>query len=499
MPDHSTNTQTAERWRNLLLLLPFLVLLVIQLTHHEMWKDELNAFGIAASSPTIPSLFDHVHYEGHPWLWYGLLWLVAKVTPSPIGMKVLEGIIGAGILLMISNVSPFSRWEKVMLLLSYFFTFEYTVMSRMYGLMVLLLMLYLRDRVQNPQGLLGKAMLLGLLCNTDLMGWILCAGLSTELLLSWFGSNEANPRPPMRTILQGVALYLVLAAFAFWSMRPYDTVSTRTTGHPLEHWNDLRNLAAMLVRYIAGPYSPIRWGWNQAFWNYVFRPQPYAYAFVPMVLAAYWLTFRHRWNLLANVAVTIVCAVAFGHLIYGGSVRHFGVTFLAFFASVWILRAQEHRLPIMAYVLIGFTTIAGVWTNVLEWRRPFSNAENTTQWLRAQRLDQMPIAGTPDISLANIAELLQRPVYFLDCRCSDTFLLYSKRRDNFSPSDIPQRLATAGEALHTKDLLYIGITPLTESETIKLQDLGVHVRLLQSFLGAVAIDEDYYIYRATSK
>jgi hypothetical protein len=494
----TTSPETADRRRNFLLVLPFLILFLVQLAHHQLWRDELNAFGLAAASPTLSSLFHHVHYEGHPWLWYGLLWLVTKVTPSPLGMQVLQALIGTGVLLMIGLFSPFSRIEKTLLLLSYFVTFEYTVMSRLYGLIVLLLLLYLRDHVQHPQALLIKALLLGLLCNADLMGWILCTGLVAEILIARFVQKQITTQPTAKERLQAAALFLALAGFGLWSMRPYKSVSVRTTGRIFQFARDPHHLVTITARYIVGPFWPIRWSWHDGyFWNYIFWARPYAYLFIPVVLGLYWISFRKQWNLLANVAITVVCAIAFGHLIYEGSVRHFGVTFLAFIASLWILRAQQRRLPMAAYLLLGISALTGIWTNVLEWRRPFSNAQHVAQWLGEQHLDQRPIAGAPDTSVSGIATVLHRPVYFLDCNCSDLFVLFSNRRDNFSPNDIPQRLAAAPGALHTQSLLYIDVTPLTAQQLATMQQMGLEITFIRSFTGALIYDENYFLYNVS--
>ena len=58
----------SEWLANLLLTLPFLILYWVDLAHHTLFFDELNAWAIAAASPTLPKLFHLVHYEGHPWL-----------------------------------------------------------------------------------------------------------------------------------------------------------------------------------------------------------------------------------------------------------------------------------------------------------------------------------------------------------------------------------------------------------------------------------------------
>jgi hypothetical protein len=52
---------TSERLGNLPLTLPFLLLYWTDLAHHTLFFDELNAWAIAAASPTLPALFHLIH------------------------------------------------------------------------------------------------------------------------------------------------------------------------------------------------------------------------------------------------------------------------------------------------------------------------------------------------------------------------------------------------------------------------------------------------------
>ena len=71
-------------------------LLIVNAAHREMWHDEINAFEIALHSPTLPALFHNLHYEGHPPLWYLLLWFASSLGTSPLiaqvaAMPILTG------------------------------------------------------------------------------------------------------------------------------------------------------------------------------------------------------------------------------------------------------------------------------------------------------------------------------------------------------------------------------------------------------------------------
>ncbi len=483
---------------DLLLVTAFIVLFLVQLAHHEMWRDELNAFGIALASPTLSSLFWHIHYEGHPWLWYFLLWIVTRLTTSLVGMRILQALIGISVYVIIGLGSPFSRREKILLFLCYFISFEYTVVSRMYGVMLLLLLIYIRQRALHPERVLTGALLLGFMASTDIVGILLSGALFVEYSFSALTPENGASTPVRQRVALGAAIYLGLTAVSVWSLIPSPNVSWRTTEHPLEYARDLKHLGEVVVRSVAMPYFPeFQPG---SFWNVVttrHNPLLLLSPFVPLVLGGYYLLFRPRRNLLLLIGLTILASVAFGHLIYTGSLRHYGITFLAFLAALWLLRSQTSRLPWIAWALLGLTAIGGLYAGVEAWLRPFSNSGVTARWLIANDLDRAPLVGAPDVLVVSVAELLNRPIYMLDCNCSDTYLLFSKRRDSFNRSQIPDRLEMAARAIHETSFLYLGMRPFTGDEESALRNKALMAQPLASFTGA-QVDEDFLVYRISA-
>ena len=481
---------------DLLFTAPFIGLFLVQLAHHKMWRDELNAFGIALASPSLPSLFWHVHYEGHPWLWYALLWVVSRFTPLPMGMKILEAFIGTAIYLLIGVGSPFGRIEKLLLFLSYFISFEYTVITRMYGVLLLVLLLYLRQRVLHPDRFLGNAMLLGLLASTDINGFILSFALLIEYVLSFAVPPKLVQTPAKRHIVYGFLCYFGLAAISIWSLKPAPDISWRTTGHLFEFATDWQHLLLTLSRYVVLPYFPIRLPTSGYFWNPRIATHPLVFlSLVPLVLATYYAIFRRHRNFLLFMGFMLASSIAFGHLIYDGSMRHFGMMFLAFLAGIWILRSQSQKLPTLSYLLLGLSATAGIIAGVESWHRPFSNAEAAANWIKANHLDTTAIAGTPDTSVAGVAELLRRPVYFLDCNCIDSVLLFSIRRDDFTTSQISDRLLVAKNSLNVSSFIFVGTVPLSAAQESQIKRKGLIPDPLASFTGAEAEGEDFHIYR----
>ena len=83
-----------------------------------MWRDELQAFTVAAASNTPLDLFAKLKYEGHPGLWHLLLWVVTRFTTDPVAMRVLHLVIALGDWVLVWRLSPFRPVGKLLLLLS---------------------------------------------------------------------------------------------------------------------------------------------------------------------------------------------------------------------------------------------------------------------------------------------------------------------------------------------------------------------------------------------
>ncbi len=480
------------------LTVPFILLYLVQLAHHQLWRDELQAFGLAASSATLPKLLHLVHYEGHPWLWYFLLWIVSRITVLSLGMKVLEGCIGVAIYLLIGIGSAFTRFQKVLLFLSYFVSFEYTVLSRMYGVMLLLALLYVRRRALHPTQVIGNAVLLGLLANSDMMGLILAVGFVSEFALSDTRSkmSHVNDNGVLRHRLTIAATVLAsLFAMSILSLLPAKDIGMRTTGRFFAEAGSRSHILEALIDYTVLPYFPTFTGIKGHYWGAVAGPGwRYYQVGIFLVLGIYWLVLRRHRSLLALVGTTWLLAVVFADLFYLGMTRHFGVTFLAFLAALWLLRSAGESLPWVVYGLLLLSAAGGIEAGIAAWHRPFSNAEATAAWLTSHHYEAQPLVGTPDTSAAGVAILLHRPIYLLDCNCSNTFVHFSKQRDTFSTEQIPARLLLAASGLTSDHFLFIKAGPIASSEWAADKSEGFSVTPLAQFTGAEAGHEDFYIY-----
>ena len=82
-------------------------------SHHEMWRDEIQAWLIARDSGSIFELFAHLKYEGHPGLWHLFLMPLTRITHSPVIMQVFHLPDCGGYRLSLRPLRPFQPSPEI--------------------------------------------------------------------------------------------------------------------------------------------------------------------------------------------------------------------------------------------------------------------------------------------------------------------------------------------------------------------------------------------------
>lgn len=494
-------------WKTLAVILPFLLLFWLNIAHHTMFFDEVNAWGISAASPDLKTLFHYVHFEGHPWLWYFILWFPSRLTHDPVGMKWVEAALGTAIILVIGTLSPFTYKQRALILSSYFLLWEYTVMCRMYSVMLLLVLFYVWRRARSLDGVVGNCVLLGLAGNTDMTGVLLAGALLVEYAYSsWTETPQATRATEWRALARrwapGLLVFVALVGLSVASLWPAKQISWQSSGHLGSQALNRHRIDRSVGDMIAAPWWPISTKFPHHFWETNVTEAHWLYLLIPVVLYGYWRIFRRDRNLLLLMGCTLVFGMLFADVVYEGRVRHWGICFVAFLVGLWIQGARaryvEHRAvrwSSWAYALLGLSAAAGVFALVGSWNHPFSQARETAMWLKQNYPENAPIVGDGDVTFASVAEEMQRPVYFLECGCVDTFKLFSRDREMFPESELPQRFEHAMNDLHTQDLVFVFYRPFTPQDLEGLERAGLTSTPIRSFTGADAYLESYWVYR----
>ena len=473
---------------DLAITLGFAALFLADIAHHAPWRDELLAWMIARTAATPLELFRALHVDGHPGLWHALLWPLTRVTADPVAMKAVHGAIGLGLIALIGLASPFARWERVLMLGGYFLSSEYTVISRNYGIGLLLALLFAWSRTSGPTALWRNAVLLALLATAHIYCTILAGVLGLEYLADRLRAG-ARPRmllPP--ALLAGAGFALAIATV--W---PAADISREVTS-PLADALSPGHFLKTAIRF-AIPLGPV--SLSGAPWDFLLFPResvaatalpPYLAGAALLYAAAAATLWRDRRALAIFLAV-VASAVLCGHLLHAVAVRHWGITFTAFLACLWMARLRGFGQSRLLTVLLVLGAIGGAQALYLQWRLPFSQASAAARWIAGSPYASRPLIGVPDAPSAAVAALLARDLTMAECACTAPRAVFTTARDGFHRDMLPDALSR----LAGPTSLLVSAWELSPSELAAIAARGLNPHAVAAFTGAW-VDEEFYLY-----
>ena len=198
----------------IIILIIYAILTFSLMLHHEIWGDEAQAW-LVIRDLNIFEIIKHVRTEGHPLLWYFILFPFAKINFPVLSMQVINWTIvtiAAGFLLF---KSPFNTFAKVSVLSSSAFLYWFPVISRSYCLIPLLLFLlaYLYKKQKEHQYL--YVLTIALLANVH----VVMFGFSTALLLLFAieNRNKLKEKNVLYPLLIGFLSVLFVAFYLYGS------------------------------------------------------------------------------------------------------------------------------------------------------------------------------------------------------------------------------------------------------------------------------------------
>jgi hypothetical protein len=215
----------------LVILSIWLSVVVFTETRHEFWRDEVRAFSLAKEAGSPMDLYQSIKYEGHPVLWYLLLFIGKSIAATPLVLPITSIVIGFAAVAVFMLFAPFPLWLKCLFIFSALPLYEYSVMARNYGISMLLMFvaaaLY-RVRTTHPYPL---ALTLALLANTNVHSAVL-AGLLTAVWIWDIYSTQKSAPSRNRSVSLLLPLLIVLAGIvlcAVFVIPSKNTIMTSVT------------------------------------------------------------------------------------------------------------------------------------------------------------------------------------------------------------------------------------------------------------------------------
>jgi hypothetical protein len=457
-------TAVDQEWRRLRLvvLIVYAITIAIALRRHAMWADEAQAWLIARDSPTLAALFSNLRYEGHPALWYLLLWPLARISADPALMQMLSGAIAVFTIAIVLWRSPFTSAEKLLFPFGYFPLYEYSVKSRSYGLGLLLIVLICAAWPTRKARPIRMALLLALLANVHVLFMLVSAAFLGALVLERIrrrGSESAD-HPAPGTALAALAIVLAGWAAAFVVAWP-----------PAD--------SGFALGWVLRPSA-------SRLWQVVGGLDPYAASSGFVLAVAAIGMFRMRRDIVvgAFLGVAVTAIVAFLYLKYIGFIWQRGAIFAAVVAASWISRARGTALfpRFVVPVFFAVQAMAGLQALTVDLLHPLSTGRAVAAFLEEKGWSHAPLIAVHDNATSPVLAYLERDRAFYPysdaaCHCRGagrwgSFTIWDRMR---VPEPDDAAILDAAGSLGPEAIILI---PLTRSD-MKLQAAGF--RLIQRF------------------
>jgi len=498
-------TRSRERnWRfSALIGVLYVAFLIWMHVHHEMWRDEIHVWTLARQADGFLDIAsgDRV-YEGHPPLWYCYLYAWTFITKQPWGLDAATVLAASVAALALLRFAPFPRWLKVMLLCSYFFGYEYTVMSRGYVLDWLFSCLFCAFYDIKRSRAITWGFLLALLALSDVYGLFLSVSLLSFLVLDntfWSRSKgypkvwrlSFQPRFVVGLLVAGGGLLLSAAM-----TNPPEPNPFSPDWHP-DSLN-LKALPEMAGRVIGGLLPLCKseltfWDTQRTLWQ---DPSWSVYVAIGLLVALV-LSLLPAWRaMLAFILGTTLCAV-FQQIRYGGYARHWGHYLVLAIVFSWLARVTypRRRFVISTLLLAGvlaFGVQGFLVATESDARWVFSGGRETAAFIREHGLQDLPIVAGPDWFVITVTGYLERPFVRVETdEFHDTVLFHGRRR-GFSERALLERAAAVSREERSPVLV-------VSNQRLAPAPHGTTLTWLYTSEPSTVPDEVFSVYRLNTK
>jgi len=233
---------------------------VTTVMHHEYWRDEIRALSLVLDSGSWMQLSSHIKNEGHPILWYAMIKASLPIFGQTLTLPVLSVGIAACAVFIFLFKSPFPLAFKVLFIFSILPAYEYSVMSRNYGISMLLMFAYASLYKNRKHNVFYLCILLAILANTNFPS-LIAAGLLTIALIwdTLIESRDDNRGLVGGLYLGMLGLVLIAGIFSIITIKPDDRSLLTTANHikPMsEYWVSVRaaflHLESNLIHFFPG-------------------------------------------------------------------------------------------------------------------------------------------------------------------------------------------------------------------------------------------------------
>ncbi|MES2778999.1 MAG: hypothetical protein V4651_03780 [Bacteroidota bacterium] len=494
--------EAKELFKSIVVTLLFLTIVLLGAYYHEPWRDEIQAWMIATDAGSIEQLFGNFRYEGHPMLWYVMLYYVGYITHDILAMQLLSVGIATLSVFFFCRFSPFSWLQKTLFSFGFYPLFQYCILSRSYGLILLFVVLYVCLISMNPKSI-GSWIVLVLMANTSATGCVLSVSFALTLLM-----QEKMRGKIVKTIIleniNGLLLLLGGLVFAAWQIYP-EPDNTYSAKFSIAQFKMIFSQLHDSYFYIA--YWPDMVKWSTIYMRDM-HPLDLVISLVTFSLFA--VLFSKRKNVLFFYTFSTLTMLLFLTISNMFSARFIGHFYLILIAAYWLMMKEEKIenkkwLNILLTLVLVCQVIAGCGLLYADHRAQFSNAKRAAQYIQEKQLNQYPVTGAIDYTLSPLSYWLEKPLYYAETQSYGKYIVWNSKRGRVLSPEILLHETDSLVSAYEKAVVVVSTEVAIRNELFKdfikdtIETEQSQWVLLHTFEGALVLDENYYIYLASRK
>jgi hypothetical protein len=504
-----SNPQAALRGEALFsysLLGAFVVLGVIGILHHAMWRDETHPWLMARFSNSLRELYLAARYDTHFMLWHVVLWILTRFTHNCQSMQWLHLALATTSVWVLVRFSPFARWQRALYCFGYFAVFEYCLIAREYVWIGLLMFSLCAVRARRKDSFVAQTAILFLLSNINALATIIAFSFVAAAAWEHIRRRDVGELWATRKgalILSGAILCAALLGDALQSIKPKDATAFQGWPRPMTVSNFAAALCDVWRGYVPFPrpfphlltmigglphFLKLIWGSN-----FLLDAAPQTLALGATLSLG--LLGMSAWTLRRNpMAVTWYLfgsglMLLFHFAVAEAAVRHDGLYFILYLACLWCgftrghgqtprsppkgLSVQTERLFLPS--ILALQVIAGAYAWTLHLMRPFSAGKLAADFIRQHGYAHLLIIGSKEANVTPVTAYLDQPIYYPDSGRYGTFSFENTARHDLSPQELLQSVAQMAVKAH-------GDTLLVRSVSFTMSHAGITQPLRSAWL-----------------
>ncbi|MCW3077430.1 MAG: hypothetical protein JWO32_2039 [Bacteroidetes bacterium] len=454
-----------------------------------MWLDEAHHFLIAKEGVSIADLIQKTRYEGHPFLWSSLVFIITRFTENIFYMQVMNCLIMTSVCFLFLKHSRLSLLKNIFILCSYFFVYEYLVISRSYSLLLLAISLTFicLKEPDRTKGLIASLLFLPF---THVFGIIISMVICGMLLIGKFEGKSHK-----KIVIIGIVCVNLII---LWSILiPSDHFLYQYDSDSLFSYKRISKTAGMFAKgFLPLPDVTEAIKWNSNFFTNKLRLAGVLLGLLAFLSPVYF--FRERKKILALYLIPSLLICVFMHVSpVVISVRYCGILYILFIYIYAFLFEppikKSFNKPVIFICTLQF--VSGILMYSTDIKQDFSNSKNVAFYIEKNDKSNKTVIISNFSSAPAIACYMHKKPYYAETHEYGTYCKWNAWPFILNNSELTHEIKKHLPP-HDSLILILNEHYLNADlhDTLIFNDQRVHYVLAKKFENAMVNNENYSLF-----